>query len=521
MNHEKMEFPEAVHAMADKAGVSIKETGGAPDDPRARQRDGILAALRASAFHYRSRLKAPAGAKASAYLESRGITEESVDRFLIGYSENQWEGLIKSVRGEFRDADLEAAGLTIRSKSGSFYDRFRDRLMFPVSDVRGKVLGFGGRVLPGAPDDAPKYVNTPETPVYRKSRILYGLHLAREEKLRDTGIVVVEGYTDVILLHQGGVRNAIATCGTALTPDHVQLLRRYTNKVALVFDGDEAGVAAMERGLDLLVGAEVDISVVILPEGEDPADFMVKRGAEKFREAVAGGRDLFEFKLSLLSEKEDMKTAGGAARAADEILKLIAKVCHPVRREKLMSRTSEVLGISVNVLSERFRQGGRPPPRAPVEVETEAAGPRSRYEAMVLEAILGDSRLIEQARDEMPVERFHDSNLREAASRVFEIHERDGRVALAQVIHSQPAGEFGTVCDLILQQEREGCFPDYALLYREGIEGLEGLTQLSRRNALLSALREAEASGDRDEKRRILEALQDLAGESSVGMTPH
>ena len=169
------------------------------------ERAGVfLAALRAASFHFRSNLKSDEGRKAASYLESRGISGETADRFLLGYAMGGWDGLIKGVRGEFRDGDLESAGLVIESRNGGFYDRFRDRLMFPITDVRGRVVGFGGRDLPGAPEDSPKYVNTPETPVYRKSRILYGLHLAREEKLRETGIIVVEGYTDVILLRQAG-----------------------------------------------------------------------------------------------------------------------------------------------------------------------------------------------------------------------------------------------------------------------------------------------------------------------------
>jgi DNA primase len=426
---------------------------------------------------------------------------------------------LKGVRGEFREGDLEGAGLTVRSRSGGFYDRFRDRLMFPICDVRGRVVGFGGRVLPDAPADAPKYVNTPETLLYRKSRILYGLHLAREAKLRETGVVVVEGYTDVILLHQAGVGNAVATCGTALTPEHVKLLRRYTDRLALVFDGDAAGVAAMERGLDVLVAEDVDIAVVILPEGEDPADFVSKRGGDAFREALSRGVDLFEFKLNLLSAKEDLRTGGGAARASDEVLKLVRKIRHPVRRDRLLARAAEFLAVPVSALIERLRQGPKgPKPKAPTKMKEAQGGLRSRYEGMILEAILGDHALIDRAREEMPVERFHDATLREAAVRIFEIHGRDGRVALAQVIHAEPTGAFGAVCDRILQQEQRECLPDWGQLYRDGIAGLDGMTYRARQHALFEALRRAEAAGNREEKRKILEALQDLAGEASVDL---
>ncbi|MHC5078653.1 MAG: DNA primase, partial [Planctomycetota bacterium] len=367
MAHEKMEFPEAVRAMADRAGVSIRETGGGESDPKAKEREAVLGALRGAAFHFRANLKSPSAREAREYLEARGIGDAMIDRFHLGYALKEWDGVIRALRGDVRDAHLEAAGLVVQSRGGGLYDRFRDRLIFPICDARGRILGFGGRVLPGARDDAPKYVNTPDSPVYHKSRVLYGLHIARESDLRESGIIVVEGYTDVIHLHQSGVPNVVATCGTALTQDHVRILKRYTNRVSLVFDGDAAGLAAMDRGLDILLAEDLDFSVVILPEGEDPADFVGKRGGEAFLEQVKKGRDLFDFKLSIVEGREDLSKPGGVARAADEVLSLVAKVAHPVRQEQYIRRTAEALGTSERVLRERLRHGKRGAPvRGPV-----------------------------------------------------------------------------------------------------------------------------------------------------------
>lgn len=509
MNHDRMEFPEAVRALAERAGVSIREQGRA-DDPQEREREGILQALRAASFHFRANLKAPPGRAAAAYLESRGILPETADRFMLGFALNEWEGMIRALQGECRDAHLEGAGLVIQSRGGGFYDRFRDRLMFPVSDVRGRVLGFGGRVLPGAPDDAPKYVNTPETAVYHKGRVLYGLSQAREEDLRAAGLVVVEGYTDVILLHQAGVRNTVATCGTALTPEHVRLLKRYTDKVALVFDGDEAGVAAMDRGLDVLVGEDMDLTVAILPGGEDPADAVTRRGGDAFLAHVARGRDLFDFKLDLLAQQEDLRSPGGAARAADAVLALIRKVGHPVRREHYVRRAAEALGTSERSLLERLGQGRKAPAERPEESPERPDDGRTRCERAVLEAMLGDSWCIERARDEMPVERFGDRSLRDAAGRVFKIFERDGRVLLAQIIAAKPEGAFENLVKEIQEKDVLNVPTDYRQMYREAVEDLAGRVRSTRVEELKREIARAQSAGDSERRRRAMEELQEL-----------
>jgi len=512
MGHEKMEFPEAVKFLADRAGVSIRETGGGPQDASSRERQGILDALRAAASHFRSNLKSEAGAEARAYLEKREVTAQTADRFLLGYALAGWDGCLKALAGDVRESYLEEGGLLVTSRSGGKYDRFRNRLVFPICDARGRVVGFGGRVLPGADEGAPKYVNTPETSIYRKSRLLYGLHLAREEDLRGEGVVMVEGYTDVILLHQAGIRNAVATCGTALTPEHVSLLKRYTDRLSLVFDGDEAGVAAMERGLDVLVAEDMDISVVILPAGEDPADFVASRGGESFRDAVSGGRDLFDFKLETAVRKEDVTTSAGLSRAADEVLALIRRVRNPVKRESFLHRASEGLGVSRDALSSRLRQGPkRVSPLRSRRAPSSSSDARARCEGWILEALLGDASLFARAREEMPSERFEDPTLREAARRAFEVFDRSGRVVLAQVIQSEPEGAFKEVSERIFEQEMADCLPEYKKLYEDGLEEIARLNLKTRKGALQSALKEAEASGDRERKRALLEELVALS----------
>jgi len=320
--------------------------------------------------------------------------------------------------------------------------------------------------------------------------------------------VIVEGYTDVILLHGAGVTNACAACGTALTPEHVRLLKRYTNRIHLVFDGDAAGVRAMDRGLELLAGEDVDLSLVVLPGDEDPADFVGRCGADAFREALRGGRDLCDFKLAVVAGKEDLSTPGGMARAADEMLALVRKVRHPVRRGEYLRRTAEGLRTSEEALRARLSQQERPAPAAgPAGSPAPAAGPRALHEGLVVEALLGDAALAGRARSEMPPERFSEPALREAVERILALLERGGRAALSQLIDGEPSGALAEVATRILDQEARGFVPDYGRMFEDALECLGRAATRDRRRELLAALKAAEAAHDPVRKRELLETL--------------
>jgi DNA primase len=383
MRREGFTFPEAVRYLAHRAGIVIPEKG------RSRHDEGRLRLYeiqRLACGFFRQVLQGEQGAEARSYLSRRGVGEEVVERFQLGYAPVEGEGLLRYLtqRG-VPGAQIEAAGLALPRQGGrGQYDRFRGRVMIPICDPTGKIVGFGGRALK---DQEPKYLNSPETPIYRKGSHLYGLHLAARA-IRETNVaVVVEGYFDVITLQSVGVTHTIASLGTAFTPEQVTLLRRYAERVILVFDPDRAGVQAAWRGLELLVGEGVGATVVTLPEGKDPDSFVRESGKEAFLSRMATAQDLVDFLLTRAEERTGLHGIEEKAEAARQVLGLLAKMQEGVRRAKYVQKLAERLGVSETVvLADLKRLGGaqKPPPHAsPKEsgvLRTGVGGPASVFQ---------------------------------------------------------------------------------------------------------------------------------------------
>ena len=322
------EFPEVVRELAREAGVEIPEVEeeSAEQKRRRKERNELHAANDAAARYWAARLASPHGAAARVYLESRGVSEESIGRFRLGVAADAWSDLgprleKKGVGG----AALRSAGLVIAKEKGGAYDRFRNRLMFPISAMDGQVIGFGGRALPGFEGEkGAKYINTPETPLYKKSKVLYGLDLAREAIRKTRRAVLVEGYFDVIGLHQAGVANAVAVCGTALTPEHVELLSRCDcREVTVLFDGDVAGLAAPAKAAQALFPAGMAGKVAVLPSEAgktDPDDYARAHGKAGVEALLAAAVPLSEF----LVDRAVERTCGARPRDAALEAKLAA-----------------------------------------------------------------------------------------------------------------------------------------------------------------------------------------------------
>jgi DNA primase len=326
---EGKEFPEVVRDLAREVGVEIPEAGeeSAEQKQRRKERNEILAAGEAASRYWAARLASRFGAEARAYLAERGVGEESVKRFRLGVAADEWSDLGRRLADKGVGAEaLSKAGLTIQREKGGAYDRFRNRLMFPIAAMDGQVIGFGGRALPGSSKDekGAKYINTPETPVYKKSRVLYGLDLARETVRRTRQAVLVEGYFDVIGLHQAGVASAVAVCGTALTPEHVELLQRCDcREVTILFDGDAAGLAAPAKAAAALFPVGMAGKVAILPaEGGkiDPDDYARAHGKAGVEALLASATPLSTF----LVERAVERTCAGKPREAPLEAKIAA-----------------------------------------------------------------------------------------------------------------------------------------------------------------------------------------------------
>src|SRR5262245_21648221 len=319
MKIENLTFPEAARALAKERGIEIPETGSGERGLSER----LFEANEVAQAAYRAALAAP-GNPALAYLEKRGIDAATVEKFGIGFAPDRWDYVAQRLREKKVSAELgERAGILAPRTSGGHYDRLRGRVTFPIRDTRGRILGFGGRAL--APDQEPKYLNTPESPIFRKRESFYGFPFALDPIRRGERVVVVEGQFDLIALHRAGVEAALATCGTALSADHARSLRRRTQEVVLFFDGDEAGQRAMERALQVLLPEGLRLRAAALPAGEDPDSFLRAHGAEPLRKIVDESVPALERVMTRAVER-GRGTPAEKARAVADVAPLLALI---------------------------------------------------------------------------------------------------------------------------------------------------------------------------------------------------
>ncbi|HLZ35606.1 MAG TPA: DNA primase [Nitrospira sp.] len=346
-------FPETVRELGRKVGIEVQESA-ANSGPQAAQAGRTEQLNQAAAAWFQQNLRDDRmGAEAREYLASRGIQQATTEKFGIGLAPAEWDGLIKSLtRQGFTQADLASAGLIIARDNGNgFYDRFRARVMFTITDLRKRMVGFGGRVLG---EGTPKYLNSPDTPLFKKGQTLFALDVAREAVTCKQTVIVVEGYFDAIALHQAGLTHTVATLGTALTSDHIQVLRRFASKVVLLFDPDAAGVRAALRGLDLFVNSGLGVKVVTLPAGEDPDTYVRKEGPESFARLEEQAPSLLDFALEHSLKTAEASTIEGRIRSVDEVLRILQKSEHPIEREERIRVVAERLGINQQRLIERY-----------------------------------------------------------------------------------------------------------------------------------------------------------------------
>ena len=370
MNHDNLSFPEAVEALAEMLGLEVPRTEGA--DERPRDGDELIGLMREADQIYRHALRE--SPTAIGYLKRRGIDGATAGRFGMGYAPAAWDTLLSALgTSETRIRHLAEAGLLITNESGRRYDRFRDRIMFPIRNVRGQVIGFGGRVLG---DGEPKYLNSPETPIFRKGHELYGLYEARQHPGKLKEIIVVEGYLDVASLVQHGIENAVATLGTATTSENMRRLTRLTECVTFCFDGDRAGRAAAWRALETALpfgGGTVEIRFLLLPEGEDPDSFVRSRGPDEFRALAAEATPLSDFLVKELAARVDFAKVDGRSRFEAIAKPLLQKLPAGTYREAVMEAFGRELRLTAPMLDQLMT--ARP---AALPVRTDSPGTKRK-----------------------------------------------------------------------------------------------------------------------------------------------
>ncbi|WP_373182219.1 DNA primase, partial [Halomonas campaniensis] len=349
MEYDKLRFPEAVEQLAGRLGLEVPREGA--DDPRAqareRKRKEGVNLLELSAAFFRERLKMSEGEGAREYLARRGLSPEVQQVFGIGYAPGEWEALKRHLgeRGIGEAVQVEYGLLVHREESGRTYDRFRDRVMFPIRDIKGRTIAFGGRVLG---DAKPKYLNSPETPVFHKGRELYGLYEARQADHRLERLVIVEGYMDVVALAQFGIRNAVATLGTSTSEEHLTRLFRLVSEVVFCFDGDRAGRQAATRALETVLPLMIDgrqARFLFLPEGEDPDTLVRREGPEAFEDRITCASPLSEFLFDQAAAGRDLARVEDRERYASQVLAALGKLPEGVLKSLMLSELSRRTGV--------------------------------------------------------------------------------------------------------------------------------------------------------------------------------
>jgi DNA primase len=402
MRRDGLDFREALSRLAERAGVELSARSAGEDRRRRRLREALEAAI---AWYREVLLQARQAERARAYLEERGLSAATQERFGIGYAPNTWEALSKRLRSKgFTDTELTDAGIASPSTRGGVYDRFRGRIIIPIRDASGRAIGLGGRILPEA--DGPKYLNSPATALFDKSRTLYGIDLAKGAIRREKLAVIVEGYTDVMAAHQAGFENVVASLGTALTAGQVELANRYADAVALAYDVDLAGEAATQRGLLEELGPVVSkVRVIRIPAGKDP-DELIRTDPDGWRAAVEAAEELLPYFMQRAASEVDMRQPHGRSSYTRRMLDLLRRIPDRVERDSYVPRLAQLAGIDERILRDELSRGPRPMPVRPVSTEPIMEdGPRlTPLERETLTLLLIDPVLAaEQAAAEPPL----------------------------------------------------------------------------------------------------------------------
>jgi len=516
MRMEGLSFPEAARRLGERVGVEISEEVLSPAEEKRREEYDRLARINEVAcdYYHAILLDAPEGAPARKYLRERGYDGETARRFRLGFAPDSWDGLARHLDRKGFDPHLarEELGLTREGKTGrGDYDLFRKRILFPILDLRGRVVAFGGRVLD---DTLPKYINSPESPLYRKSAVLYGLAQGREA-MRQTGeVIVVEGYFDLLALDRAGFRNVVATCGTALTEDHGRLLKRYAERVVLLFDQDKAGRTATFRGMDILLPQGLSVVSAALDAGDDPDSFLRKRGEGAFQQRLEGARSALEVFMDETLAACD-GSVEGKAKAAGRIMESIRRMPGEIEKDLYLKMLSDRTGVAPELLARGTataadRPSSPPPSRGGVRPSVRLArggkSPAERNQEWLLRFMTVDSDAGREYRrriEEAGIERlFGDENYQRVAVALMEFCGEETPADLNRLLDHLGEGE-GAILSGILLREEKALEVESEAVFEGCLQAafVERLKARSRELPLL--IRKAEEAGDIEASRRL------------------
>ncbi len=516
MQYERLEFPEAVELLAKSAGVVLPQT-----QKQDAQAVSLITQLykinELAANFYAQNLNSPQGASAKSYLLKRGLNEEAIKIFKLGFALDKWDALINHLRAKNISLSLlEKAGLILAKEGGGgYYDRFRHRLILPIFDIKSRVLGFGARVLPapsGVEGDGtlPKYINSPETPIYTKGKNLYGLNLAYEAIRGTDSVVMVEGYLDFIIPYQAGINNIVASLGTALTQEQARLLKRYTHNVVMVYDADKAGELASLRSLDIFIEEGMNVKVVSLPLGFDPDSFVRKNGVAHLKEKLEQAESLFDYKLKILKSRHNIKEPEGKANIAAEMLPTLKKFKNLILRAEYIKKFAEVLNVAEYYVVEELKKIKEDRPYLDFsETRPKKALNANPTEKLLVRLMLEETGFINRIKESLEPADFQDERIARIVSIMFELLEQGRDIAPSSLInYLEDEEELQVICEStflpeISEQEKERVVDDC-------IQRLKNERMRLKRQRLHEEIKVAQHLGDEEGLHRLMHEFHHL-----------
>jgi DNA primase len=502
---EGVSFYEALKLLAERNGIALPKRSLVPDE-ESRLRDAVFQMHEIALEAFRANLRGQGGEGARAYLARRGVSPETVERFALGYSERSGRALLRLFeQRRFTTAEIEQSGLVRKREDGSFYDYFRNRLMFPIHNETGKAIGFGGRSL--SAEDNPKYLNSPETPIYIKSRVLYNLHRAKEAIRKEDRVILVEGYMDAIGVSAAGFGPVVASCGTSLTEHQVKALKRHSEKIVVNFDPDAPGAAAAERSVHLLLQEGMSVRIMELDGGLDPDEYCKERGASAYQERFEHAKGYFYWLADRARAKHDLRTSEGKIAALKFLMPSVERIADRLERMTIANDVAQYLGVDRGVVLDSFRKAVADRREAPIERPAEIIRADERgLLTVTLSDVQGREQLFPQLAEIEILDRL-------ATRRIFQAmisaHASGAEVTFDAVMARLEPGDQNLMAELALAGETDA--DEITLEY--GIKCLASLRrsgERDRRAELKMRIKTAERAGDLDAALRLAGELQRL-----------
>jgi len=503
-------FPQAVEELDNRYGVQLPSPELSVTQKKEMAKREVLFQINRIASEYFHDLltKRREGEEGRRYLSQREVDQEIIAEHRLGYSTDRWDGLVQHLQE--KEVSLELAwelGLIFRKKREGWYDAFRGRILFPIFDLHQRIVGFGGRVIR---EGQPKYLNSPESNIYHKGEVLYGLQVAKRYAAEKDCVIIVEGYFDLLTLHQYGLKHSVATLGTALTTHHIRTLKRFTKNLITLFDADQAGVQATLRSLPLFLEEEVAGKTIVLPKGEDPDGFLKKRNLEEFGKRVERAVPLIDFFFERLTKTYDVKSVDGKVQVAKEGVALLSKIPDKIRKDFYTKALAERLDVKESFLYEMLRSSPKEPSKAGEDLK-KSSMERSllKSEEMVVRLMIHHPEVIPTISKEDVVKEFESPVLQKIAKALEDLYLRKGRLDVPEALANSEEDLRGRLCEFAFQES--GLEGDQGKILQDCIQKIREKKLKKERGELLKRIKEAEKQQEGKGLMPLLKERQELA----------